>query len=190
MWQRKKIEYDICIPPISKPFALLSSDETKNYFNWYIDKIPERILYLSSIISKDFDTNESQINHSPESLDIVWKWFLGVANTETAESNGIQLDLQTEYIVRDIGMFLGELFNSRYKSIEWNYFEFPKTDFFVNKPILIGFEDNSVSPPFNAVFEPIHMVRIQACKILSNRQKDDDLIKLYNKWTQKIVEPQ
>lgn len=188
MWQRKELIYDICIPPISKPFALLSSDETKEYYKWYIEKIPERIYYLSRMISKDLGTEGSPILLSPESLVMVWKWFLGVAKTEAGESGGWQLDLQTEYIIMDLGMFLGELFNSRYKSINWSYFESPKTDFFVNRPVLTGFVDNSVSPPFHAVFEPIHMVRVQACKILMNRQKDDDLLNVYEKWAKKIAE--
>ena len=188
MWKRKMIPYDICIPPIRKPFPLLNSEEVKEYFQWYIGKIPERIHYLSYMIAQDFGLNESQINLLPDSLIIVWKWFLGVANTEISDASGMQLDLQTEYIIRDIGMFLGELFHSQYKSISWSYFESPKTDLFVNKPILIGFQDNSVSPPYHAVFEPIHMVRTQACKVLSDRQSEYDLINLYRKWTSKIME--
>ena len=190
MWQRKDLTYDICIPPINKPSALLNSDETKKYFKWYIAKIPERLCYLSRKISEELGINESQISRFPESLVIVWKWFLSVAQTEKTVSNGLQLDMQTEYIIRDIGMYLGELFNSQYKSINWSYFETPKTDFFVNKPVLIGFKDNSVSPPFDAVFEPIHMVRVQACKILFNQQSNDDLLKLYYKWAEKVIETQ
>ena len=186
MWKRKKMTYDICIPPVNKPYALLNSKEAEAYFKWYMDKIPARIRYLSGKCSDDLGINRDRINLSPESLVIIWKWFLNVAATENTEVNGLQFDLQTEYIVRDIGMFLGEMFRFNYESIKWSYFESPKTDFFVNKPLLIGFKDNSVFPPFDAVFEPIHMVRVQASKILNNQQKDNDLLKLYNKWSRKI----
>jgi len=164
---------------------LLNSDEAEDFFKWYIDKIPDRIRYLSEKCAGDLGINKDEISFSPESLIIVWKWFLNVADTEKTELNGLQLDLQTEYIVRDIGMFLGEMFNTNYKCINWSFFKSPKTDFFVNKPLLIGFKDNSVSPPFDAVFEPIHMVRVQACKILNNQQADNDLLNLYLGWAKK-----
>ena len=186
MWQRKTITYNICIPPISKPFTSFSSDETKAFFKWYIDKIPERIRYLSKKCSDDLCINENKISLLPDSLVLLWKWFLNVANTEKSESNGLQLDLQTEYIIRDIGMFLGEVFNTNHKCIHWSYFEQPTTDLFVNRPLLTGFKDNSVSPPFDVFFEPVHMVRVQACKLLTDQQKEDDLLNLYKKWAQKI----
>lgn len=187
MWQRKNLSYDICIPPIDKPFSLLSSIEAKNYFDWYISKIPERISYLSGEISKAMKKDLDLIDFSPDSLEIIWRWFLGEAHTETSASNVLQLDMQTEYIIRDIGMYVGELFNSRYTGINWSYYETPKTDFFVNRPVLIGFKDKSVFPPFCTVFEPIYMVRVQACKILLNRQKKDDLLNLYNKWEKNLI---
>lgn len=186
MWQRKVLEYDICIPPLSKPYALLSSEEASDYFKWYVDKIPERIVYLSKIVSQKMGNREDRILLSPESLVIVWKWFLSVAKTEMDESGHLQLDLQTEYIIRDIGMYLGELFNSRHESINWSYYETPKADFFVNRPVLTGFLDKSVSPPFQMVFEPIHMVRVQASRILTDRQKEDDLLRVYKNWEEKI----
>lgn len=185
-WQRKPLTYDICIPPISKPFDAFSSEEAKEFFDWYIGKIPERIQYLSNRCARDLGISVDRINLQPESLPLVWKWFLSVADTEKTESNELQLNLQTEYIIRDIGMYVGEMFHSNYRCIQWSYYETPKTDFFVNMPLLVGFEDDCVSPPFHAVFEPIHMVGVQACRILDNRQKEDDLLNMCKIWIQKI----
>lgn len=187
MWQKKDLTYTICVPPISKPFESFNSAETKSYFDWYVNIIPDRIQYLTKVISDDLGTGNKFNILSPESLVQIWTWFLREAKIETTASDALHLDMQTEYIVRDIGMYVGEMFNSHYSCINWGYYEMPKTDFFVNRPLLIGFKDNSISPPFNMVFEPIHMIRVQACKLLSNRQKNDDLLKLYNKWAEKII---
>lgn len=186
MWKKKKLTYDICVPPISKPHDAFDSDETYDYFQWYINIIPERIDYLIKVCAKDLKIEENKIDFSAESLLLIWKWFLNIAKTEKNENGHLIMDLQTEYICRDIGMYFGEMFNTNFDSIYWSYYEAPRTDVFVNKPLLKGFKDNCVSPPFDAVFEPIHMVRVQACKILKNRQNVDDLLKIYNIWVEKI----
>lgn len=187
MWRKKKLTYEICIPPINKPVSSMNSRETKEYFDWFIEKIPERIQYLSEKIADDCKIKINLTDFTPESLVVIWRWFLDKAQTEKTDSNVLRLDMQTEYIVRDIGMFMGEFFNVRHAGIHWSYYKTPKADIFVNKPVLIGFKDNCVSPPFDAVFEPVHMVRVQATKIVLNKQNENDLLNLYNIWSEKIV---
>ena len=184
-WQRKKLTYDICIPPLKKNIALLNEKETKDYYDWYLKTISSRIDYLTDVCSEEMKISKKTIGFSPESLLIIWKWFLQKAETEKNDKGERQLDLQTEYIVRDIGMFVGELFCSIYDNIHWGYYMEPKTDFFVNRPLLMGFKDNCVSPPFDAVFEPIHMVGVQAAKILFNKSTDKDLYNVFAKWSEK-----
>ena len=36
-WQKKRLSYDILIPPIQKPFVEFNLSETETYFKWYID---------------------------------------------------------------------------------------------------------------------------------------------------------
>lgn len=186
-WQRKELTYDICIPPIKKNFVLLTEKEAKDYYDWYIKVIPSRINYLTDVCYKEMKTSNEKFDFSPGSLLIIWKWFLKKAQTEKNNKNEKQLDLQTEYIIRDIGMFVGELFCSVYDNIHWGYYTEPKTDFFVNRPLLMGFKDKSVSPPFDAVFEPIHMVGVQAARILFGESTEMDLYNVFMKWSEKAI---
>ena len=186
MWKKKKMSYHICIPPINKSFFSFSTKETADYFEWFTSTIYERTEYLSKKCAEDLNIDGNVLNMKPESLIFLWKWFLNVAETEKEEKENLQLDLQTEYIIRDIGMYLGETFNKNFQNIYWTYYESPKTDFFVNRPILAGFSDKNFSPPYNMYFEPIHMTRVQASKILTCNAKECDLFNLYEKWVKYI----
>ena len=141
------------------------------------------------------------MNCTPESLHLLWKWFLQRAETESVVyvdeekhnnkiSNSIwrkekQLTLETEYILRDIGMYLGETFRKNHPNIYWTYYTKPRKDFFVNHPILKGFVDRTFNQPFEACFEPIHMAKIQATKVMDKTAKTVDLLNLYSIWAEK-----
>ena len=97
-----------------------------------------------------------------------------------------QLTLETEYILRDVGMYLGETFRKNHSHIYWTYYTKPKRNLFVNHPLLKGFVDMTMGVPFHADFEPIHMAHVQASKILSKKSKNEDLINIYTIWSQKM----
>ena len=100
-------------------------------------------------------------------------------------SNERQLTLETEYILRDIGMYVGETFRKNNLQIYWAYYTNPNRDFFVNHPLLMGVVDRTSGQPVNVVFEPIHMVGVQASKLLDRSSKPEDLYKLYCWWAEK-----
>ena len=146
----------------------------------------------------------------PDRLTYIWKWFLNVAEIEEKRSKKIKrtpfkvqnrkkqfqyefenldskkLSLQTEYILRDIGMYIGQMFVDYHSQIYWDFYTEPRTDFFVNKPLLLGFKDKEFMPPFSMEFEPIHMVGVQAAKLLDGTQKETDLLYLYEQWSRFI----
>lgn len=206
-WKKAELKYDIAIPPLSKPFAELTSREVRYYYKWYLEQIPKRIEYLSEYCAKQMNVDFTDIDLSPESLVIIWRWFLSIAQKERTPRKRIeelekqykdcpfafqqymlnesreQFSLQTEYIIRDIGIYLGEVFVKNNPSICWGYYEKPKSDFFVNMPVLTGFVDCRFNPPFQMIFEPIHMVGVQAANVWDNSQREDDLLRLYQKWS-------
>lgn len=180
-WKKQPLTYNICIPPLKKSPYDFTNYEAKQYFNWYLQVLPERIEYLISVCVAESGYSKEQLNLSPESLKLLWKWFLSAAKIE--DMQGIkQFTLQTEYIMRDIGMYLGETIVESLSGLAWGYYEEPKSDFFVNRPVLIGFLDKQFTPPFPAAFEPIHMVRVQAAKIFKSQAQESDLYSLYRKW--------
>ena len=74
-WQKKSLNYDIVIPPISKPFEKFNLSETETYFKWYMDQLCNRIKYLQ-------DYSNTVLNFSVDSLVDIWGWFLKVAEIE------------------------------------------------------------------------------------------------------------
>ena len=157
-WKKEKLHYEVLIPPIIKPFELLNGAEAKEYFNWYIEHIPERVNYLQTY-------SKVELDYSMNSLIEIWKWFLKNASIEKTpqkrmkslmeelknspreiakgiiEENKRQFSLETEYIIRDIAMYFGEVCVKNHNSIYWGYHTDIKKDSFANKPILMGFED-------------------------------------------------
>lgn len=196
-WFAGKITYDILIPPLKKSIFQLTEREAADYFEWFIQIIPERIAYLSAKCALDLNIRSDRMDLSPESLLLLWKWFRRKAKTETVvrsietpaggqtQQKERQLTLQTEYILRDIGMYLGETFIKNHEGIYWTYYSKPKRDFFVNHPLLKGFVDRAYDPPFEMCFEPIHMARVQASKILRKRSANADLFHLYQWWEER-----
>lgn len=202
-WRRKKLKYDILIPPLQKPFSEFNAQEAKDFFQWHMSQIPSRIAYLSQYSGVDFDFSVS-------SLKKLWKWFLYNAEIEkkpkaqlmdtykrivaydvnlaahVVETDTQQLSLETEYIIRDIAMYVGEMFTHNHPSIAWTYYTDTNIDSFANMPVLRGFVDNDFTPPFYATFEPNHMVGVQAARMLRGAESPLDMAKLYLKWCEMI----
>ena len=146
-WRFRKLKYDILIPKLGKNIFLLNDKEAEEYFQWYMEKVPERVAYISQVCAKDLRIPVERMDCSPESLLLLWKWFRRRARTERVIpdkkedrakkqpkelwNNTHQLTLETEYILRDIGMYLGETFRKNHPQIYWTYYTKPRRDFFV-----------------------------------------------------------
>lgn len=198
-WHSKKINYDILIPKLGKHIYQLNETEAASYFKWFVENIPKRTNYISCVCATELGISNEKMDFTPGSLVLLWKWFLKRAKTEVVitenggtknfldsiRTNKRQLTLETEYIIRDIGMYLGETFRRNNSNIYWTYYTKPRRDFFVNSPLLKGFVDNTFGKPFDACFEPVHMTHIQAIKILKGTAKNTDLFDLYHLWANK-----
>ena len=189
--------------PYNKSFFEFTSAEAKQFFEWYREKIPERVAYLFMVCSNFHGVDLTKTIYNKQSLIYLWEWFLNVAkikrsnritsllsfdnfDEEFSKDDSIKFDEKTEYIIRDIGMYLGEMFVRNYNQINWSFYTEPITDFFVNQPLLLGFEDPSFTPPFKMEFEPIHMVGVKAANLFDGTSKKTDLLNLYIQWEQYI----
>jgi len=193
-------DYEWLIPPFEFPLGVsdlsnMTKKQAQEYFDWFIPKIPERVEYLRNRCAKDLSISVKELDFSPDSLKPLWVWFLKIAKVEKMPDellakrqehfghlkvsaifeNDNQLSVVTQFIIRDIGMYLGKVFTDNYNSITWNYLAKPKRDIHVNKPQLFGFVDTNYTPPFELTFEPIHKTNVQAGKLISNTQKETDL---------------
>jgi len=202
-WQKKKSTYDILIPPITKPFEEFTLNEAENYFNWHMSNLVERVLYLKKY-------SKVQLDYSVNSLIDIWAWFLKVAGAEKTPKEKLdeiknqlkgkpkdlintilqeqseQFTLETEYIIRDIAMYFGEVIVKNNSSIYWGYHTDTKKDSFANLPLLMGFEDRDFNPPFNAAFDPVFIIHGIACNLFDGSHNKNDLVGMYKKWQRMI----
>lgn len=201
MKQNRFDNYQLCTLPIGSAYFKLSMPEAKDNFNQFMHMIPERINYLTTRCANDLRISTKMLDMSPESLVLIWRWFLKnacvVDNGERemvelrkhfghlGESfiGGKRLSAVTKFVLQDIGMYLGEAFVCNCSSIRWELCTRPRNSIFINRPVLVGFVDNNYTPPFRNIFEPTHMASVQAAKLLSDTaQHDEDLYNVYMKW--------
>ena len=137
MWQIKPLTYDICIPPLKSNLYEMNDEEAQACFDWYMSVLPERIKYVSETAAHKLGCSVETFDLTPESLIPLWEWFLSVAEKEPASiqheviRSDYQLSLQTEYILRDIGMYLGEAFVKNHSSLHWGIKKNQKTLSFI-----------------------------------------------------------
>ena len=212
MYPDKQINYKPLVIPLTKSFVNLSKQESQEYFDWFISHIDQRSDYLRLQISKDLDVSIETLNFSLDSLVPIWRWFLQIAEIaktspkdlkdleeslarqpqsfirQIVEQSKDKLSVFTEYVLRDIGMYLAKMFITNYPILQWTIKRTPKTYVHVNVPLIVGFVDNNPSypKPFHPDLEPIDLARTPAMNLFSETQQDDDLYNVCNRWIQWI----
>ena len=185
----KKIPYDYLVLPLGKSIYDLSPEETQEYFDWYMQMLPERVAYVSQVCARELGVPADRMDCSPESLILLWKWFRRRAKKQPGPTPGNPkqkvLTPETELLLLDADMYLGETLRKNVSGLSWSYYTEPKNDIFANHPLLTGFVDMTTGKPFHAVFEPIHMAGVQACKHLRWESSSYDLYNLYCLWAEK-----
>ena len=185
----KRIDYQYFTLELDKNIYDLTPAEAAAYFDWFMGKVPERVAYVAEVCARELRIPEERMDCSPESLIPLWRWLRRRAKTEPSPCPGNPkqqvLTTQTELLLLDVGMYLGETLRRNGPGLSWSYYTTPKNDMFCNHPLLTGFVDMTSGKPFPAVFDPIHMARIQATKILRHASKESDLFDLYELWIKK-----
>jgi len=198
--------------PVDKPFPELNKKEAKNYFDWFLAHLDERADYLREKISSSLNISEEQLDYSLDSFKPIWKWFLQVAEisktppkilkqlekslsgqprsfiSHMLNQSSKELSVFTEYVLRDIGMYIGKTFILNFSSLKWTIKHAPKSYVHVNVPLIVGFvDDNEEYPkPFYPDMDPIDIARTPAMNLFDNTQSEADLYNLCMKWVQWI----
>lgn len=208
---KKLYDYTPLIPPISKLPINFTKTETQEYYKWFMAHIDERSDYLRERIAQDMCISLDLLDFSLESLKLVWKWFLDVADLDKksifepqkrskenksnsfihdflSSDNDLHLSVFSYYVVRDIGMYVGKMFTSCYSNISWSVKTKPKNYISVNEPLLVGFIDDNLDypKPFYPDFEPIGCVYTCALNLIDNTSQENDLYNLCAKFCSMI----
>lgn len=192
--------YDILVPPFPLEYDEWSQKRAEEYLEWYVAHIPERVKYLSQKAGVQI-TGE---RIPPETLIDIWAWFFQNAEIEKTPKKELEKQrvafgqfgesfiaktrytVRSEYILRDIAMYLSAVFTTNHPVIHWDIIRKPKRDIFYHQPVLKGFLDTRYEKPFESTFQPDHMVHIQAVGFRKGNGSSSDLLNLYRLWEQDI----
>ncbi|MBQ9534965.1 MAG: hypothetical protein IJU78_03885 [Clostridia bacterium] len=192
-------DYEILYPPLRLEYDNWSKQEAEQYLSWYISHVEERAQYVLQ------HSRSGMAYLSIEKIDetcllSVWQWFLENAEVEAVPLEEVlrqqkafeafgdsfvaktRLDVLSEYVIRDIAMLISHIFISKHPKLYWGVDAKSKRYIYRNRPIIKGFVDMRYGNPFAAVFEPDHMVHVQAVRILDRRANGSDLYNLYKLW--------
>jgi hypothetical protein len=187
-------QYPGIIPPIIKPFELMTQKEAETYLNWWIAETPKRIELLTRMYVNTGGKKED-LDYSPESLKKLWAWFIPFCKRQKKRKEDIdtekssipphmrgdvliseeELHFASFRIAIDIAFYFSEVFLKNNSNLHWGLCTKPKNNVHYHKPIIIGFEKT-------VNLQPTHVVRILASKVTDGDKNPMALFDLYNVW--------
>ena len=198
--------YKMCVPPphISLNFTSFTKRQAKEYFAWYLSVLSERVEYLSQKCSKDLRVPLSSFDCSPESLILIWRWFIKKSKIEKTpreelekmtfyarifgESyiNKEQYTVVSQFIMHDIGMYLGKTFIKNYPVLKWDYHTKPKNGHDTNQPVIYGFLVSFKEETYDWYVNPIDIVEGCANNYFTGKRSETDLYDGYKFWARRV----
>lgn len=193
--------YEILVPPYPLEFDDWSREKAADYLAWFVLHVPERAAYVYHAATGN-SLPDGAI--PPECLIDIWSWFLKHAKIEPVPKQEIEyqrqkfgyfgedfisktrFNVRTEYLIRDIAMLMSAVFTTNYPNLYWDFASKPKKYIFINQPVLKGFVNTRYGKPFADVFQPVHMVHVQAVKFKERKSCITDLFDLFCLWEQDI----
>ena len=188
--------YQIIQPPFTLKFREMSKKDLRDYYQWFMDIMPERVNELTNAVRQTVGFKPG----NPTSRLLPWKrWGIGLASqVETRprtdeelqeiksrssypiDVSGKELTNRTFSLAMDTGMYLSQVFLQNCPSLRWNQ-EFGNKKFIdYGQPVLIEF----TSAPFN----PVRMMVTLAYSLISKTRTGQGLRELYDIWA-KLVRP-
>lgn len=203
---KNDICYDLLVPPWGLDYYNMSSKQARENFEWYISKIPERTEYFQKRCATDLKVPVNEIDYSAKSLIIVWNWFLNIARTEKVSKsemkamkdmaelfgessiNKDKFTVATHFIMRDIGMYVGQTFIRNYPQLYWTYYTKPKNEVNVKQPVIAGFYYKDELTEGEMTINPMNLVEGAAANIFDKTCKQTDLYNSYIKTMRWVPE--
>ena len=193
------LEYEGIILPkqfekVNDGFCNLTRKEAKDFCDWYISIIPERVNYLKYYL--DILKCSFELDYTPHSLVLIWRFFLHhmqYSEFSQDEFNHyyrfVEEDIrqyidkhyfsyQTQYFSNDIAMYFGEVARKNINGIYWGVFHGSKKIYNVNEPVLIGFPNKVTMNPRNIILTAMH-------RGVQNPD-ENQLLNFFNQWAKKI----
>jgi hypothetical protein len=186
--------YEIISVPFSKNLDEMSKNELREYFYWFLSKIPERTEVLHEQLQSTPSFRSWRPNHTPESLLFLGQWFAAQVETRPAREDEAQflnkapvpvkispdwkLTLKTLSLVMDVGMYLGATMQKNHCDLRWCFRFTGKSWMDYGHPALLSFR---VGP-----LVPCHISTVLAYGIASQKKGGDSLKEVYDIWSAQV----
>ena len=186
--------YEIIQPPVTLQFQEMTKKELKNYFQWYMYILPERIEELTSAVNQTAGFEGWQPDLTPSSLDLLGEWF--ASNVERRfrtekekqemkeklispiEISDYELTEQTISISMDIGMYVSQVFLKNNPSLKWEQPFGSKNNIDYGQPAIAKF--------IYGFFNPTHIMITLAYGISKKNKTGSRLREIYNHWSKSL----
>lgn len=188
------MNYLIVEPPFNLKFDEMSKKELKEYFNWFLDVLPKRLIILITVVKGTNGFEHWCADFSKESLNDLGEWFVQHVearkrtNDEMIEiKNGLSFPIdipdeeltdRTFSLAFDVGIYLSQVFLKNHPMLKWEQEFGGKKNIDYGQPVLIKFGIRS--------FNPIRMLITFAYGVINKSNAGKDLRELYNIWADMI----
>lgn len=169
-------------------FFELTARQAKEYFNWYMEQIPNRITLLWEYMKQECPETEP-FDYSPESLIPLWEWYetqiqqvpMTAKEIESRvkifpkyleseiRKNTNKFTDETLSLALDMSIYLGEIVVKNHPHLCWNYRTRPKREFSVYRPVIDGLNNKMT-------FEPSQVLFV----LMLKSSKEQDKMRLYH----------
>jgi len=183
-------------PPFTLKFDEMSKKELKDYNQWFLSSIPERVAILTTAVKSTEGSGEWEPDYSPKSLEALGQWFAKQVETRQRSEEEIQAILgnqkpfkvgvesqtiteRTISLSIDIGMYLSEVLRKSHPSLKWDQVLAKKKHVDYGQPVLVGFG--------SVVFNPVRITRVLARSLLDGGKTGSRLRELYDIWSAKVT---
>ncbi|MGC5324650.1 hypothetical protein [Brevibacillus sp. SYSU BS000544] len=197
------MEYSLPKPPFEvRSFRSLPVNEAEQYFDWFVSQIPDRLSNLNQVFHESGE-DTALLNFTPESLTLLWRWFLPQLIIVPRSEEEILQKLEgkrehtkkrllerkmtrykysdkTKMLKWDISIYLAEVFRRQHidSQIRWGFisnYEYGNA----NQPVLVGFSKTDC-------MNSISILDVLCLNIINQRGGDDELLTVFTNYSKMI----
>ncbi len=154
--------YTLIQPPFTLKFREMSKKELKDYYQWFMAILPDRLDELCQVVKQTSGFQNWTPDFTPDSLNILGEWFLLQVETRKRSQEELQemknqqtfpIDIHNEELTDrtfslaiDIGMYFSQVLIKNNPSLSWKQPFGNKKFADYGQPLLTGFGVVSLNP--------------------------------------------
>jgi hypothetical protein len=191
---------DKIVPPFEHTkFSEMNKKQAKQYFDWYMSVLPDRIRILLDAFERTGGGTKDELDYTPKSLIKLWKWFM--PHVELVNNNSEELEKESQEtpdwikdtiididqistttltIAMDIAMYYGEVFVRNYETAEWGIVTTKSVN--ESRPVILGFKIGR----YNKQMDVMRMLHSLTLRVSKGNENINLLYDSYDNWLQQV----